>query len=134
MVSDRGEVLVRSLIGLVIVLLIVFVGYKLYLSQIRYASGTTPSRTIDVVGVKSDLLAIGQAERLYQVQHNSYGTLDQLVSSGAMSMAKSGRDGYTYEVETSGNSFRVIAHCPAASSPGCTNYAVDETMDVHVVP
>ncbi len=124
----------RSLIGLVVTLLIVFVGYKLYFSQMRSTGSATPTQTIDTVGVQGDLLAIGQAERVYQTQHGSYGTLDQLTSSGAMSMAKSGRDGYTYEVETPDNGFRVIAHCPAATSPGCTNYAIDETMDVHAVP
>ena len=32
--------------------------------------------------VQNDLVAIGQAERIYQAQHSSYGSLDDLVSAG----------------------------------------------------
>ncbi len=93
-----------------------------------------PRQTIDVIGVKTDLLGIAQSERVYQAGHGSYASLDELVSSGAMSMAKPGRDGYTYNVETSADGFRVVAHCPSATSPGCTNYSVDQTMEVQPEP
>jgi len=45
-------------------------------------------QTIDTVGVKNDLVAIGQAERIYQAGRASYGSLDDLVSSGAMTLKK----------------------------------------------
>ena len=124
----------RSLVGLVMTLLIVFAGYKLFFTQLQSTGSAAPLRSIDVAGVKGDLLAIGQAERIYQAQQNSYGTLDQLTSSGAMSMAKTGRDGYTYEAEPSASSFRVVARCPAAASPGCSNYSIDETMEIRSTP
>jgi hypothetical protein len=127
------EAYMRSLVGLVITLLIVFAGYKLFFSQLQATGSAAPARSIDVAGVKGDLIAIAQSERIYQSEHNTYGTLDQLTSSGAMSMSKTGRDGYTYEAEASASSFRVVAHCPAATSPGCTNLAIDETMDVRSV-
>ena len=125
---------VGSLIGFLVVALIVMLAYKLYFSQAQSAGTGAPAQTISVVGVKNDLLAIAQAERAYQAEHGSYASLDELISSGAMTMKKPGRDGYTYGVETSADSFRVIAHCPAASSPGCTNYAVDQNMDVQPAP
>lgn len=122
-----------NLAGLLIVALIAVLTYKFYFSQ--QSPGTaTPKQTIDVVGVKNDLIAIAQAERAYQAEHNSYGSLADLTSSGALSMSKSGRAGYTYEVETSSDSFRVIAHCPAATIPGCTSYAVDQTMEIQPAP
>ena len=124
----------RSLIGLVVVLAIVFAGYKLFFAQLQATGSAQPTRTIDVVGVKNDLLAIAQAERVYQAEHSSYASIDQLTSSGALSMQKSGRDGYTYSADASPNSFRVIATCPATTTPGCSNYAVDETMEVRTTP
>ena len=124
----------RGLIGLVVVLLIVFGTYKLFFAQLQATGSAQPARTIDIVGVKNDLLSIGQAERVYQAEHSSYATIDQLVSSGDLSMQKSGRDGYTYSAEASSNSFRVIATCPATTTPGCSNYAVDETMEVRSIP
>jgi hypothetical protein len=124
----------RSLIGLVIVLAIVFGAYKLFFGQLQATGGAQPTRTVDIVGVKNDLLAIAQAERVYQAEHSSYATIDQLTSSGALSMQKSGRDGFTYSAEASPSSFRVVATCPAAATPGCSNYAVDETMEVRSIP
>jgi len=122
----------RAVLGLAAVLvaavILLFV-YKNSLTQSQAAGAATPSQTIDVVGVKNDLLAIAQAERAYQVEHGSVGSLDELVGSGAMSMKKAGRDGYTYDVESAGDGFRVTARCPGGLA-GCTNYVVDQTMEV----
>jgi hypothetical protein len=120
----------RSLVGLILTLLIVFGTYKLFFAQLQSTGSAAPARTVDVAGVKNDLVSIAQSERIYQAEHSAYGSLDQLTSSGAMSMAKTGRDGYTYDVDASATSFRVVAHCPAAANPGCSNYAIDNSMDV----
>jgi hypothetical protein len=128
------EVFVRNLIGLLVVLVIVFISYKVYFSQLQSTGSGSPARAIDVVGVENDLLAIAQAERTYQAEQSSYASLGELTSSGRLAMSKSGRGGYTYEIETSADSFRVVARCPEATSPGCTNYAVDNTMEVHAAP
>lgn len=123
------------LIGLIVTLLIVFGIYKLYFSQLQSATGSpAPTRSIEVTGVKNDLVALAQAERMYLAEHGTYATLDQLNSSGAMAMAKTGRDGYAYQAEASGgNSFRVVARCTRPDST-CTNYAIDETMEVRSIP
>ncbi len=84
--------------------------------------------------MKNDLIGIAQAERAYQAEHGSYASLDDLISSGGLTMKKTARDGYTYDVETSASGFRAVAHCPAATSPGCQNYSVDQTMEVQVTP
>jgi hypothetical protein len=125
---------VGRVVGLLVVMVIVGLMYKFYFAKLQSEGAGTPAQAINVVGIKNDLLQIAQAERMYQAQHSSYGSLDDLVSSGAMSMAKPGRDGYTYEVETSAEGFRVTAHCPAATSPGCTNWAVDQNMEVKPAP
>jgi hypothetical protein len=105
--------------------------YKTELTQSQAAGAATPQQTINVVGVKNDLLSIAQAERAYQAEHNSVASIDDLVSSGEMSIKKSGRDGYTYGVAASGEGFQVTAHCAVA---GCTNYVVDQTMEVRAEP
>lgn len=124
-----------SLAGLLIVVLIATFTYKFYFAKSPTTSGVaTPAQTIDVVGVKSDLLGIAQAERFYQAEHGTYASMDELVSSGALSVRKSGRDGYTYNVGASADSFQVAAHCPTATHPGCTNYAIDQTMTIQAAP
>jgi hypothetical protein len=132
----RNEVGMRAVGSMISILVVAAIGlfvYKSYFTQGQSTGAATPAQTINVVGVKNDLLAIAQAERAYQAEHGSVATLDELVSSGAMSMKKTGRDGYTYEVEPSGDGFRAIARCPAAAA-GCTNYAVDQTMEVRAEP
>ncbi len=124
---------IGGFVSLLAVALIAGLVYKYYFSQGQSAGVTTPRQTIDVVGVKNDLVAIGQAERLYQAEHGSYASLDDLVSNGAMTMKK-GRGGYTYEAETSTDSFHVTAHCPSDTAPGCTSYAIDQTMEVQPAP
>ena len=108
--------------------------YKSYFSESQAPGISTPVQTIDVVGVKNDLLGIAQAERVYLAEHGSYASLSDLTSSGALSMAKTGRDGYTYDVETSAESFRAIARCPAATPAGCVSYSIDQTMEVQTAP
>ena len=124
-----------SILGLLIVAAVAALTYKFYFLQgPQPAEVRNPTQTIDVVGVKNDLLGIAQAERIYQTEHNSFGSLDDLVSGGAMTLKKTGRDGYTYEAETSSDSFRIIAHCPSATVPGCVNYSVDQTMEIQTAP
>ena len=123
-----------SMIGLLVVALIAALVYKYYFSTLQSSGGGTPKQVINIVGVKNDLIGIAQAERLYQAQNGSYASLDQLKSGGALTINSSGRDGYTYEVDTSSEGFRAVAHCPAATSPGCSDWVVDQTMEVRPVP
>jgi hypothetical protein len=126
----------KSMIGLLVVALIAGLIYKFYFTRMKDSGmgASTPAQTIDVVGVKNDLIGIAQAERAYQAEHGSYASLDDLISSGGLTMKKTARDGYTYDVETSASGFRAVAHCPAATSPGCQNYSVDQTLEVQVTP
>ena len=125
---------VASMAGLVIVALISGLLYKYYFSHgSQSAALAHPVQTISTVGVRNDLLVIAQAERLYQAEHSSYAPLEELISNGAGSV-RSGRDGYTYELETSEEGFTVTARCPANAPPGCTNYSVDQTMEVRSMP
>lgn len=123
----------KSLVGVLVVAVISIFLYRFYLVKSLPQEGTTPSQTIDVAGVKNDLVGIAQAERAYQAEHGSYASMDLLVSSGALTMAKAARAGYTYEVQSSDSGFQVTARCVSAAQ-GCTNYGVDASMEVKPVP
>ncbi len=120
----------KSLVGILIVAALSAVVYKLYLANAIPKETKTPQQTISVVGVKNDLLAIAQAERAYQAEHGYYTSLDELESSGAMVMKKTGRDGYTYEVQTSPGNFQAIARCSPTPELPCSNYSIDSSMEV----
>lgn len=124
----------KSMIGLLVVVVIVILVYQFYFSKAHSPGVDTPAQTINVVGVKNDLVAIAQAERAYQAEHGSYASLNDLTSSGALTMQDRSRQGYTYEAEVSALGFRIVAHCPATTNPGCASYFVDQTMEVQRLP
>jgi hypothetical protein len=126
----------RGLVALLAVLVIGYFIYRQYLGQVlpKNEGGGSPVQAITTTGVKNDLLAIAQAERLYQAQHGSYASLDELVSSGTMSMTRSGRDGYSYSVDTGTSGFTVNARYSGPINPPPPNFTVDQTMEVRAVP
>ena len=125
-----------GLVSLVVALAIGFVVYRMYLSQTlpKEEGGGSPIQAINATGVKNDLIAIAQAERTYFAGHGSYASLTELTSSGAMAMSRSGRDGYTYSVETQPDGFTVTARYSGPISPPPSSYVVDQGMEVRAVP
>jgi hypothetical protein len=120
----------KSLAGLLVVALISVLAYKYYFSTMQSEGSGTPAQTIDIAGVKNDLLGIAQGERAHLAEHGNYVSLDELVSSGELTMKRTSRNGYTYSVETSDQTFRAVAHCPTTTYPGCSDFAVDQSMEV----
>lgn len=124
----------KSLVGILVVAVLSILIYRFYLVKAMPQGSASPGQTINIVGVKSDLLGIGQAERAYQAEHGVYASMDELVSSGALTMAKAGRDGYTYDVEKSDTNFQVVARCAATPSQPCTSFSIDNTMEIQPLP
>jgi hypothetical protein len=122
--------MMRSLAGLLMVALFAGVVNKYYWSSLQSTGAATPADVIDIVGVKNDLVGIATAERAYSAEHGTYVSLDELISSDALIMKSTSHNGYTYSVETGDQTFRAIAHCPAATNPGCTSLMIDESMEV----
>src|SRR5579871_3699017 len=104
-----------SLIGLVIVMAIIW-----FIIKAQYSHGPTamqpPAETIDVVGVKSDLVAIGQAERFYLASHGSYASVDQLQQDGSITFGGTNRRGYNYSADVDGGQHFKITAAPADPS------------------
>jgi hypothetical protein len=127
----------RSLVGILVAAALFFVIYRSYLKKMPTTDeGTAPTQAISLTGVRSDLLQIAQAERGYVATNGRCGSLDELLSSNSISMARSERDGYSYSLECSGGEFTVTArHSPApAGSPiRYPNLAIDSSMQVHEV-
>ena len=109
----------RSVTGLISILITAAIGiggYMYFLKQAAPGPGMVATQAISVTGVKNDLIAIAQAERMYFVQNGSYADLATLASSGTMNITRTSRDGYTYSVEPSGNGFTVTARLHRAAA------------------
>ena len=113
---------------------VLFGVYEVYLKKMPTTdSGTAATQAISLTGVRSDLLQIGQAERANIALNGKCASLDELISSGAMSMSRTTRDGYTYQVNCSGSDFQVVAeHPPAPEGSGIRfpKLAIDPTMQI----
>ena len=120
----------------------VFAAYFLYQYSLKRLpvsdSGTTATQAVSLVGVRADLLQIAEAERVNIAQNGQCASMPDMLSSGAMSMIRAGRDGYTYEIKCSGSmDFQVVAHhdpAPPGSSIRYPTLAVEASMDVHEIP
>lgn len=119
-----------SILGLVIVLAIVWMVIRTQFTQ-GPTGGAPPKQVIDVVGVKGDLLAIGQAERLYLASHGSYASLEQLQQDGAISFSGTSRRGYNYTAEVNdGQHFKITAAPSGPANEGWPTLSIDENMQV----
>jgi hypothetical protein len=131
----------RSVTGLISLLVTAVIGvgaYLFFLKQAAPAPGMVATQAISLTGVKNDLVAIAQAERMYYVQNNSYTDLATLASSGTMNITRTSRDGYTYSVEPSATGFTVTANYTApplempadVAPPHFPTFTIDQTMEV----
>ncbi len=125
----------RTLAMLLVAAGLLFGVYQYYLKKMPTTDqGTAPTQAISLTGVRADLLQIAQAERSYVALNGHCASLDDLLSSNSLAMARSQRDGYSYAVDCSGGSFTVTAqHAPApAGSPiRYPTLGIDQTMQVH---
>jgi hypothetical protein len=125
-----------GIVGLLMALAVTYFVYRSYFAQSlpKEAGGGSAIQAISTTGVKNDLIAIAQAERGYFAEHGSYASLDQLTSSGALTMTRSGRDGYSYSADARADGFTVTARYSGPLSPPPPSFAVDQTMEVRSVP
>lgn len=119
-----------GMVGLVVALA---VGMYIYAKQAQSSSEaagvSNPKATVNITGVRGDLMTIAQGERGYFASEGKYASLDELISSHSITVSRQ-RAPYSYEVETSGTGFRVIARRPAGDpSGGPTQLSVNENME-----
>jgi hypothetical protein len=118
-----------SVLGLVIVMAVGFWVYRAELVSSAPAGAATIVDQADLAGVKSDLISIGGAERLYLAGHDGYATLDQLQQEGSISFRS--RHGYSFTVEVDGaQHFNVIATPANGSKIGWPVFSIDNTMEI----
>jgi hypothetical protein len=89
-----------------------------------------PQQQIDVVGIRSELLAIGQAEGRYLVSHNRYATLDELQQDSLLT-GGADRRGYHFTAAVDGNQGYTITAIPAdPEKQGWPTLAMNQTMQI----
>jgi hypothetical protein len=114
--------------GFVLTLTVVGAGLYLYSRQAQSLSyvGGGPSSAIDAIGVRSDLMAMANAERRYWITNGKYASLGELRRNGDTFIPS--RPNYVYSAEVSDNKFRIIATYSGSDPKTQKRVSVDETM------
>jgi hypothetical protein len=123
----------RSVFGLLSVVIVMAIGMYIYSKQAQSSSAlagaNNPKAAINITGVKSDLVSIASAERRYFATEGKYASLDELISSNTITVARQ-RPPYTYDVQTSGGGFKVVATRTGDDTSGTpAQLSVDENME-----
>ena len=121
------------LFGFLSVVIVMTIGMYIYSQQVQGASAaagaSNPQAAINITGVKSDLISIASAERRYYASEGKYASLVELISTNSISVARQ-RPPYSYSVEISPTSFRVVATRSGDSPAGTPSMlSVDENME-----
>jgi hypothetical protein len=119
--------------GFLSLVLGLFVGMYFYARQVQSSSAAagenTPQATINITGVKTDLMSIAGAERRYFAAEAKYASLDELISANYITVARQ-RPPYTYTVQISSGGFRVVATRSSDDTSGTpAQLSVDENME-----
>jgi|SRR5437899_2353652 len=121
--------------GFIALIIVVAVGAVIYMRQtqsVMTAGTTNPTSTVDLIGVRQDLLAIAQAERSYAALNGKFVSIDELRSQGSLTMTRDNRGPYTYSADVSDSAFRIVATYGGPTGSGMPRaLSVDQTMEVH---
>ena len=127
----------RFLVGILVGAALFFVVYHFYLKRMPTTDeGTAPTQAISLTGVRMDLLQIADGEHGYIATNGHCASLDELISSKSISMTRTERDGYSYEIECSGGDFTATArHLPAplGSLIRYPNFAIDASLELREI-
>ena len=120
-------------VGFIAVLLVVVVGAWYYLKTTQSASpaGTNnPTATVNLAGVKNDLVTLANAERRHFASEGKYVSIDELRSNGDISMPTNQRGPYSYSADVTATGFRITATCSGACAGLPASFSIDETMQI----
>jgi hypothetical protein len=117
----------RALGFIVLVITVGIAGY-LYMRQTQSVTtvGSNPQTTIDVTAVRNDLMTMATAERNYFASNGKYVPLDELKSSGDITIPN--RANYSYSAETGESTFKITAVYSGSDPKAPKRLTVDQTM------
>jgi|SRR5262249_38259122 len=130
----RRMLTVSRSFGFLTLVAVIAVGAYIYVRQtqnVMTAGTTNPTSTVDLIGVKNDLLAIAKAERAYSATNGKFVSIDELRSQGALVMLRERRGPYTYSAEVSDTDFRIVATYSGPENSGMPKtLSIDQSMQI----
>lgn len=124
----------QRVLGLMGLLIAIAIGAYIYTQQAKSASreAGNPKATVDVVGVRMDLVNMAQAERSYYAREGHYASLADLRSSGDLLVRNDHRGFYSYSADYSDSGFTITAAYSGPPNPEApAAISIDQEMQVH---
>jgi hypothetical protein len=121
-----------GLLGLIFAMGIGLFVYKQQIQSTSSVAGATanPRVTVDVMGVRNDLIAIANAERRRFATDNKYVSIGDLISNGDISMPAPSRGPYSYTADVSENAFTITATYSGPDGSVPKTLSIDQTMQM----
>jgi hypothetical protein len=120
--------------GFLTLIVAVAVGAYIYMRQtqgVMTAGTKSPTATVDLIGVRNDLLAIAQAERSHFAMQANYVSIDTLRQQGDLTMERNNRGPYNYSAEITDSSFRIVATYSGPENSGTPKtLSIDQSMQI----
>lgn len=119
--------------GFISLLAVLAAGSWFYMRQtqtVMSRGSGSPTATVDLIGVRNDLLAMAQAERSHAAMNGGYVSLEQLRSDGDLVMQRTSHGPYSYSAEVSEESFRIIASYGGSDPALPHSLSIDQTMEI----
>lgn len=120
--------------GFLTLIVVVAAGAYIYMRQtqgVMTSGASSPTATLDLIGVRNDLLAIAQAERSHGAMQGAFVSIDALRSQGDLTMERNNRGSYNYTAETSDSGFRIVASYSGPENSGMPKtISIDQTMQI----
>ena len=124
-------------LGFVGLLSVLGIGTFIYSRQIQATSSpeaqqaaANPRVTVDVMGVKNDLVNIANAERRRFAMEGKYVPLNDLIASGDISMDTPKRGDFSYSSYVSEEGFRISATYSGSDPAAPKSLSIDQTMEL----
>ena len=124
----------QRVLGLMGLLIAVAIGAYLYTQQAKSVSreAGNPKATVDVVGVRMDLVNMAQAERSYYAREGHYASLADLRASGDLLVHNDHRGFYSYSADFTDSNFTITAAYSGPPNPDApAAISIDQEMQVH---
>ena len=116
-----------SLLGLVVVAAL---GGFIYMKQIHEITpeGVTTKASVNVIGVRNDLLSMANAEKRYRVFNSKYASLDELRTNGDITVPS--RPDFRYAADAGDSTFTISATYVGADPRAPRRISIDENLEL----
>jgi len=99
--------------GFIAVLIVVAAAMYIYMQQLKSVSpkgaGAAPQMTLDLIGVRNDLLQFARDEQQHLATDGHYVTLDEMRAAGDTGLPNASRGPYVYSIDVTSDSFTATA-------------------------